>query len=79
MPAWWLHRSLLEQDVVNIVADSAGIEVNRHARRANTHRLDGDKLLPMLRSVLHEPSAGDEDARRAQPQLPGSVFRGIGP
>jgi len=48
-------------------------------RRANTHRLDGDKLLSMLRSVLHEPSAGDEGALRAQPQLPGSVFRGIDP
>src|SRR2546422_8381964 len=70
---WWLHRWLLEQGIDNIVVDSASIEVNRHARRAKTDRLDGDKLLAMLLrhrtgervwSVLHEPTAQDEDARR---------------
>lgn len=45
---WWLHRWLLEQGIDNIVVDSASIEVNRHARRAKTDRLDGDKLLSML-------------------------------
>ena len=75
---WWLHRWLLEQGIDNIVVDSASIEVNRHARRAKTDRLDGDKLLAMLLrhrtgervwSVLHEPSAEDEDARRAHREL----------
>ena len=75
---WWLHRWLLEQGIDNIVVDSASIEVNRHARRAKTDRLDGDKLLSMLLrhragervwSVLHEPSIEDEDARRAHREL----------
>ena len=75
---WWLHRSLLELGIDNIVVDSASIEVNRHARRAKTDRLDGDKLLSMLLhhragervwSVLHEPSAEDEDARRMHREL----------
>src|SRR2546426_10424864 len=75
---WWLHRWLTEQGIDNIVVDSASIEVNRHARRAKTDRLDGDKLLAMLLrhrrgervwSVLHEPSAEDEDARRTHREL----------
>nr|WP_311732106.1 IS110 family transposase [Variovorax paradoxus] len=70
---WWLHRWLIEQGVDNIVVDSSSIEVNRHARRAKTDRLDGDKLLAMLLrhhrgervwSVVHEPTPEDEDARR---------------
>ena len=75
---WWLHRWLVEQGFDNLVVDSASIEVNRHARRAKTDRLDGDKLLSMLLrhhagervwSVLHEPSAKDEDARRVHREL----------
>ncbi len=75
---WWLHRWLLEQGIDNIVVDSASIEVNRHARRAKTDRLDGDKLLAMLLrhragervwSVLHEPTPEDEDARRTHREL----------
>ena len=70
---WWLHRWLVEQGIDNIVVDAASIEVNRRARRAKTDRLDGDKLLAMLLrhhagervwSVLREPSAEAEDARR---------------
>ena len=45
---WWLHPWLTAQGVDNIVVDSSSIEVNRHARRAKTGRLDGDKLLAML-------------------------------
>ncbi len=45
---WWLHRWLIEQEIDNIVVDSASIEVNRRAGRAKTDRLDGDKLLAML-------------------------------
>lgn len=71
---WWLHRRLIEEGVDNIVVESSSIEVNRHARRAKTDRLDGDKLLAMLLrhhrgervwSVVHEPTPEDEDARRA--------------
>ncbi len=75
---WWLHRWLIEQGTDNIVVDAASIEVNRRARRAKTDRLDGDKLLAMLLrhhagervwSVLHEPSAEAEDARRTHREL----------
>lgn len=75
---WWLHRWLVEQGIDNIVVDAASIEVNRRARRAKTDRLDGDKLLAMLLrhhtgervwSVLHEPSAEAEDARRTHREL----------
>ena len=75
---WWLHRWLIEQGIDNIVVDAASIEVNRRARRAKTDRLDGDKLLAMLVrhhagervwSVLREPSAEAEDARRTHREL----------
>lgn len=75
---WWLHRWLVEQGVDNIVVDSSSIEVNRHARRAKTDRIDGDKLLAMLLrhhrgervwSVVHEPTSKDEDARRTHREL----------
>lgn len=75
---WWLHRWLVEQGIDNIVVDSSSIEVNRHARRAKTDQLDGDKLLTMLLrhrtgervwSVLHEPSLQEEDARRTHREL----------
>ncbi|MDB5930572.1 MAG: transposase [Polaromonas sp.] len=75
---WWLHRWLVDQGIDNLVVDSASIEVNRHARRVKTDRLDGDKLLSMLLrhhagervwSVLHEPSAEDEDVRRVHREL----------
>jgi len=75
---WWLHRWLIEQGIDNIVVDAASIEVNRRARRTKTDRLDGDKLLVMLLrhhagervwSVLREPSAEAEDARRTHREL----------
>jgi len=75
---WWLHRWLIKQGVDNIVVDSSSIEVNRHARRAKTDRLDGDKLLAMLLrhqggervwSVMREPTPEDEDARRTHREL----------
>ena len=79
-PRWgWLHRWLVEQGIDNILVDSACIEVNRHARRAKTDRLDGDKLLAMLQrywagevrvwSVLHEPTPQQEDERRLHREL----------
>jgi transposase len=76
---WWLHRWLRERGIDNIVVDSASIEVNRRARRTKTDRLDGDKLLAMLLryhagetrvwSVLREPTAEQEDARRVHREL----------
>jgi transposase len=75
---WWLHRWLTAQDIHNLVVDAASIEVNRRARRAKTDRLDGDKLLAMLRryhagervwSVLLEPTPEQEDARRTHREL----------
>ena len=75
---WWLHRWLIEQGIDNIVVDAASIEVNRRARRAKTDRLDGLKLQAMLLrhhggervwSVLHEPTAEQEDARRRDREL----------
>ena len=72
---WWLHRWLIEQGIDNIVVDAASIEVNRRARRAKTDRLDGFKLLTMLLrhhggervwSVLREPTAEQEEARRRE-------------
>lgn len=75
---WWLHRWLFEQGIHNIVVDSASIEVNRRARSAKTDRLDGLKLLTMLLrhrtgervwSVLREPTAEQEDARRRDREL----------
>jgi transposase len=71
---WWLHRWLSGQGIHSIVVDAASIEQNRRARQAKTDRLDGDKLLAMLLrwhagerrvwSVLHEPTAQQEDERR---------------
>ena len=76
---WWLHRWLRQQDIDNIVVDAASIEVNRHARRAKTDRIDGDKLLGLLLrhhggearvwSVLREPSVAQEDARRTHREI----------
>jgi len=75
---WWLHRWLSELGVDNIVVDASSIEVNRRARRAKTDRLDADKLQAMLVrhhrgervwSVVREPTAQDEDGRRAHREL----------
>ena len=76
---WWLHRWLRQQGIDNIVVDAASIEVNRHARRAKTDRIDGDKLLGLLLrhhggearvwSVLREPSVEQEDARRTHREI----------
>jgi transposase len=61
--------------VMNLVVDSASIEVSRRARRAKTDRLDGAKLLRLLlrhwggeRDMWHVvpvPSREAEDARHA--------------
>ncbi len=76
---FWLHRWLLAQGLDNIVVDSASIEVNRRQRRAKSDRLDAAKLVRMLLryhngekkvwSVVHVPSAVDEDRRQLHRDL----------
>jgi len=76
---WWLHRWLREQGIDNIVVDSSSIEVNRRAKRAKTDRLDADKLMALLLryhrgerrvwSVVREPTAQEEDARRTHREI----------
>ncbi|MEM5330747.1 IS110 family transposase [Paraburkholderia sp. JHI2823] len=76
---FWLHRWLTEQGIVNLVVDSASIEVNRRARRAKTDRLDSDKLLSMLMryhageqrvwAVARIPTPEQEDDRRLHREL----------
>lgn len=75
---FWLHRFLQQHGVHNLVIDSSSIEVNRRQRRAKSDRLDADKLLSMLLrqaggekafSVVHVPSAADEDARQLHREL----------
>jgi transposase len=71
---FWIHRALTALGMANRVVDSASIEVNRHARRAKTDRLDALKLVRMLvrvwggeRDVWREvrvPSPADEAARQ---------------
>ena len=76
---FWLHRWLTDQGIVNLVVDSASIEVNRRARRAKTDRLDSDKLLSMLMryhagerrvwAVARIPTPLQEDERRVHREL----------
>ncbi len=76
---FWLHRYLVEQEIENLVVDSASIEVNRRAKRAKTDRLDVGKLLRMLIrydcgekkvwSVVRVPSVEAEDNRHLHRQL----------
>jgi transposase len=73
---FWIHRMLAAEGIVNVVVDSASIEVPRRGRRAKTDRLDADKLWRMLlrhwqgeRSlwkVVHVPTREAEDARHAE-------------
>ncbi|MGE8449405.1 MAG: IS110 family transposase [Pseudomonadales bacterium] len=76
---FWLHRWLSTHGIVNLVVDSASIEVNRRARRAKTDRLDSDKLLSMLIryyagerrvwAVARVPTEEQEDERRVHREL----------
>jgi transposase len=76
---FWLHRWLTERGIVNLVVDSASIEVNRRARRAKTDRLDSDQLLLMLMryyagerrvwAVARIPTPEQEDDRRLHREL----------
>jgi transposase len=76
---FWLHRFLLAHDILNIVVDSASIEVNRRKRRAKSDRLDAIKLVAMLIrfcngegkvwAVVNSPTAEDEDCRQLHREL----------
>jgi transposase len=70
----WLHRWLTAQDVISHEVDPSSIEVSRRARRAKTDKIDLDKLMrtflaylrgePRVCSMLHVPSAEEEDRKR---------------
>jgi len=70
----WLHRWLTDQGVINHEIDPSSIAVNRRARRAKTDRIDLDLLMraflahlrgePRACSVVHVPTAEDEDRKR---------------
>jgi transposase len=76
---FWLHRWLAAQGLNNLVVDSASIETKRRRRRAKNDRLDAAKLVSMLLryhggekkvwSVVHVPSAADEDRRQLHRDL----------
>src|SRR5262245_50960645 len=76
---FWLQRALERRGVRCLVVDSASIEVSRRARRAKTDRLDGLKLLAMLRRyeagettvwrVVRVPTVAEEAARRPHREL----------
>jgi transposase len=76
---FWLHRYLQAHGVINLVVDSASIEVNRRKRRAKTDRMDVGKLLTMLLryhmgeqkvwSVVHVPSLEEENRRQLHREL----------
>jgi len=76
---FWLHRWLTALGIVNVIVDSASIEVNRRKRRAKSDRLDAAKLVSMLLryhagetkvwSVVRVPTATDEDRRQLHREL----------
>ena len=76
---FWLHRALTARGLTNVVVDSASIGQNRRARRAKSDRLDATALVRLLLrhhagergvwSVLHVPSAEEEDRRHLHREL----------
>ena len=77
---FWLDRFLnSDPHTVNLVVDSASIEVNRRKRRLKTDRIDALRLLAMIiryhngertvYSVVHVPSPEAEDARHLHREL----------
>ena len=76
---FWLHRTLVEMGIENLVVDSASIEVKRRRKHAKTDRLDVAKLAEMLVryclgetrvwSVVRVPSEEEEDRRHLHREL----------
>ena len=70
----WLHRWLTADGVINHEIDPSSIEVSRRSRRAKTDRIDLEKLMraflahlrgePRVCSMVHVPSAEEEDCKR---------------
>jgi transposase len=71
---FWLHRALMTLGIDNVVVDASSIETNRRRKRVKTDAVDVGKLLNLLCryhagerkvwSVVHVPSAADEDRRQ---------------
>src|SRR5215467_11911355 len=49
---FWVHRLLEENSVRNYVIDPASLQVDRHARRVKTDKIDATKLLRSLMAYL---------------------------
>ena len=73
---FWIDRWLRAAGILNVVVDSASVEVNRRQRHVKTDRLDAQKLVQMLMRyqrqgertlwrVVRVPSEAEEDERRA--------------
>lgn len=62
---FWIQRALDPQGIRVLVIDPASVEMPRRFRRAKTDKLDGKKLLRILRRLI----AGEEDVCRVC-QLP---------
>jgi transposase len=60
----WLHRWLSDQGVISHVVDPSSIEVSRRARRAKRVFLAYLRGEPRVCSMLHVPTAEDEDRKR---------------
>jgi transposase len=71
---FWLHRALTSMGMVNVVVDSAAIEVSRRHKHVKSDPVDAGKLLNLLCryhsgerkvwSVVKVPSVQDEDRRQ---------------
>src|SRR5580700_10494786 len=71
---FWLHRALTSMGIVNVVVDSAAIEVKRRKKHVKTDPVDAAKLLNLLCryhggerkvwSVVNVPAVEDEDRRQ---------------
>jgi transposase len=76
---FWVHRLLVRLGIVNVVVDSASLEVSRRRRRAKTDRLDAEAWWRRLIrywlgerdqwKVVYVPSVEVEDARHAERSL----------
>lgn len=71
---FWIHRTLTEVGIENVVVDSSSIEVNRRRRRTKTDNVDVESLLRLLQrhvrgekgvfSMVRVPALEEEDLRR---------------
>ncbi len=73
---FWIDRWLRAEGILNVVVDSASLEVNRRQRQVKTDRLDAQRLVQMLMRyqrqgertlwrVVRVPTVAEEDERRA--------------